>query len=113
MSPVITAFELAPSRVSNIFICSVVVFCASSMMMKESFSVRPRINASGATSMMFFSSILSTRSGSSRVVERVIERAKIRIDLFLQASRQKSKTLSRFHCGTYQDNSTHLLRHQR
>ena len=36
--------------VRNIFICSGVVFCASSKMMKASFSDRPRMNASGATS---------------------------------------------------------------
>ena len=55
MSPVITAFELKPSRVTNIFICSEVVFCASSMMTKESFSVRPRMKAMGAISITFFS----------------------------------------------------------
>jgi len=34
---------LGAERVRNIFICSGVVFCASSRMMKESSSVRPRI----------------------------------------------------------------------
>ncbi|MCY1250794.1 hypothetical protein D9M72_644690 [compost metagenome] len=43
MSPVITALEPKPMRVRNIFICSGVVFCASSRMMKAWFSVRPRI----------------------------------------------------------------------
>ena len=46
-----TALELFPRRVRNIFICSLVVFCASSRMTKESLSVRPRMNARGATSM--------------------------------------------------------------
>ena len=55
-SPVITAFEPKPMRVRNIFICSLVVFCASSRMMNASESVRPRMNASGATSMTRFSS---------------------------------------------------------
>ena len=41
MSPVTTIFELKPSRVRNIFICSGVVFCASSRMMNESFSFGP------------------------------------------------------------------------
>ena len=50
VSPVMTAFEPKPMRVRNIFICSGVVFCASSRMMKLSLSVRPRMNASGATS---------------------------------------------------------------
>ena len=52
MSPVITALELAPMRVRNIFICSMVVFCASSMMMKASLSVRPRMNANDAFIIM-------------------------------------------------------------
>ena len=50
-SPVITILEPKPSRVRNIFICSGVVFCASSRIIKASLSVRPRINARGATSI--------------------------------------------------------------
>ena len=50
--PVTTAFESKPRRVSNIFICSWVVFCASSRITNESLSVRPRMKARGATSMM-------------------------------------------------------------
>src|SRR5258706_5294361 len=50
-SPVITALEPKPMRVRNIFICSGVVFCASSRMMNEWLSVRPRMKASGAISM--------------------------------------------------------------
>ena len=51
-SPVTTTFEPKPSRVRNICICSGLVFCASSRMMKLSFSVRPRMKASGATSIV-------------------------------------------------------------
>ena len=65
MSPVTTAFEPKPSRVRNIFICSEVVFCASSRMTNASFSVRPRMNAIGATSIVPRSSSRSTRSVSS------------------------------------------------
>ena len=43
MSPVMTILELKPSRVRNIFICSDVLFWASSRMMKASLSVRPRM----------------------------------------------------------------------
>jgi len=43
--------EPNPSRVRNIFICSAVVFWASSRMMNASLRVRPRIYASGATSI--------------------------------------------------------------
>ncbi len=65
MSPVTTIFELKPSRVRNIFICSGVVFWASSRMMKLSFKLRPRMNASGATSITPRSRCCDTRSGSS------------------------------------------------
>ena len=40
-SPVTTIFELNPSRVRIIFICSGVVFCASSRMIKESLAFGP------------------------------------------------------------------------
>ncbi len=49
-SPFTTAFDPNPILVRNIFICSGVVFWASSRMMNASFKVRPRMNASGATS---------------------------------------------------------------
>src|SRR6478609_1533297 len=52
VSPVTTTRELKPRRVRNIFICSGEVFCASSRMMKASFRVRPRMYASGATSIV-------------------------------------------------------------
>ena len=65
MSPVMTIFEPKPSRVRNIFICSGVVFCASSRITNESLSVRPRMKASGATSMTPFSRKPATFSGSS------------------------------------------------
>ena len=51
-SPVTTILEPNPSRVRNIFICSGVVFCASSRMMNASLSVRPRMYASGAISIV-------------------------------------------------------------
>ena len=64
-SPVTTIFELNPSRVRNIFICSGLVFCASSRMMNASFRVLPRMNASGATSITPRSRCWFTFSGSS------------------------------------------------
>ncbi len=52
MSPVTTIREPKPSLVRNIFICSGLVFWASSRITKESLRVRPRMKASGATSMI-------------------------------------------------------------
>lgn len=51
MSPVTTIRERSPSLVRNIFICTGDVFCASSRMTNALASVRPRMNASGATSI--------------------------------------------------------------
>ena len=65
-SPVTTALDPKPKRVKNIFICSVVVFCASSRITKESLSVRPRMKASGATSTVPRSSRSLARSISIR-----------------------------------------------
>ncbi|MOA50670.1 hypothetical protein D3C78_1737200 [compost metagenome] len=62
-SPVITILDPKPSRVKNIFICSGVEFWASSIMMNESSSVRPRIYAKGAISMVPRSRDLATCSG--------------------------------------------------
>ena len=62
VSPVTTALAPKPIRVRNIFICSGVVFCASSRMTKAWLSVRPRMKASGATSSVPFSNALPTRS---------------------------------------------------
>ena len=49
-SPVTTALAPKPMRVRNIFICSGVVFCASSRITKALLRVRPRMKASGAIS---------------------------------------------------------------
>src|SRR6266540_2597136 len=64
-SPVTTTFEPKPRRVRNICICSGLVFCASSRMMNESLRVRPRMNASGATSTIPLSRYAWIRSASS------------------------------------------------
>ncbi len=65
VSPVTTTFEPNPMRVRNIFICSGVAFWASSRMMKLLLSVRPRMNASGATSTAWRSSSFCAPSGST------------------------------------------------
>jgi len=65
VSPVITAFDPNPMRVRNIFICSGVVFWASSRMMKLLLSVRPLMNANGATSTVPRSSMRWAPSAST------------------------------------------------
>ena len=64
-SPVTTALVPNPMRVRNIFICSGVVFWASSKMTKLELSVRPRMKASGATSIVPRSKSRWVPSGSS------------------------------------------------
>ena len=55
----------SPRRVNNIFICTGVVFWASSRMTKALESVRPRMKASGATSISPLDSRLMTCSAGS------------------------------------------------
>ena len=96
MSPVTTAFEPKPSRVRNIFICSDVVFCASSRITNASFSVRPRMKAIGATSIVPRSTSRVGLLGVHHVVERVVERTQVRIHLLLQIAGQEPQLLARF-----------------
>ncbi len=113
MSPVTTIFEPKPRRVRNIFICSAVVFCASSRMMNESLSVRPRMYASGATSITPAAHQLRDGLGIHHVVQRVVQRTQIRVDLLAQRAGQKAKALTGFHRGTGQDDPGDLLGLQR
>ena len=76
-----------------------VVFWASSRMMKLSFRVRPRMKASGATSIESALEQLLHFFGFEHVVERVVERAQIGIDLFLQGAGQKAEALAGFDGG--------------
>ena len=64
-----------PMRVRNIFICSAVVFCASSRMTNASLSDRPRMNASGATSMTRALDEPRHAIEPEHLVERVVHRA--------------------------------------
>jgi hypothetical protein len=56
----------SPSRVSSIFICIAVVFCASSRIMAAFAKVRPRMKASGAISISVDCKARSTMRASIR-----------------------------------------------
>ena len=112
-SPVTTTFEPKPRRVRNIFICSGVVFCASSRMMNESLSVRPRMYASGATSIVPRSIEPRDDLGLEHVVERVVERAQVRVDLGEHVAGQEAEPLARLDRGPGEDDAVDLLRLQR
>ena len=95
-------------RVRNIFICSGVVFWASSRMMKELLSVRPRMKASGATSIVPRSRSRCAPFGLEQVVERVVERAQVRVDLGHQVAGEEAEALARFHGRPGQNDAGHL-----
>ena len=111
-SPVTTMREPSPSRVSNIFICTGVVFCASSRMTKARARVRPRMKASGATSISPVPSRLAQLVGRQHVVERVEERPQIGIDLLAQIARQKAQPLAGLDRRPRQDDALDLPGHQ-
>ena len=113
MSPVTTIFELKPRRVRNIFICSGVVFCASSRMMKRSLSVRPRMKASGATSMTPRSRCARHLLGVEHVVQRVEQRAQVRVDLRHQVAGQEAEALAGLDGGAREDDAVDLAARQR
>ena len=111
-SPVITALELKPRRVRNIFICSLVVFWASSRITKESLSVRPRMKASGATSIMSLLEEAFELIRFEQIVQRVVERTHVGVHFFLQRAGQKTEPLARFDGRPRQDDAVHLLGEQ-
>ena len=100
-------------RVRNIFICSVVVFCASSRMMKESLSERPRMNASGATSMTLRSMKPRDAVEAHHLVERVVHRAQVGIDLLREIARQEAEPLARLDRRPHEHDAPHALGLQR
>ncbi len=103
VSPVITVFELNPSLVRYIFICSKVVFWASSRMMKESLRVLPLMKARGAISMTPRSMSFAHLFRLHHVKKRVIEGPEIRVYFFVDISGQKAQFFSRLHGRTRKD----------
>ena len=81
-------------------------------MTNESFSVRPRMNASGAISTVPRSSSALDPLDVHHVVQRVVERAQVRIDLLLQVAGQEAELLARLDGRARQDDPADLLREQ-
>ena len=100
-------------RVRNIFICSAVVFCASSRMMNDSLSVRPRMNASGAISITCRSISARDAVEAHHLVERVVHRPQIRIDLLRDVAGQEAEPLARFHGRAHEHDAAHAIGLQR
>ena len=76
--------------------------------MNESFSVRPRMNASGATSIVPRLHVGVETVGVEHVVERVEEGAEIRIDLREHVAGEEAEPLPRLDGGAGQDDPVDL-----
>ena len=112
-SPFTTAFDPNPIRVRNIFICSGVVFCASSRMMNASFSVRPRMNASGRDLDGAALHQPRQRVGAGHLEQRVVERAHVRVDLLVERAGQEAEALAGLHGRPREDEPRDLMLLQR
>ena len=112
-SPVTTAFEPNPMRVRNIFICSDVVFCASSRMMNASFK---RAAAHEGDRRHLDDAALEQLRGllvAEDVVQRVVERPQIRVDLLDEVARQEAEPLPRLDRRAGEDDPLDLLLEER
>ena len=112
-SPVTTILEPKPSRVRNIFICSGEVFCASSRMMNASLRVpaahvRQRRDLDGPGGHQ-----PRDRLRVDHVVQRVVERPQVRVDLLEQRAGQEPEPLPRLDRRAGQDDPVDLLGLQR
>ena len=108
-SPVTTTLLPKPRRVRNIFICSGVVFCASSRMTKR---VVERAAAHVRERRDLDDAALDERRGLlgvHHVEERVVERAQVRVDLLGERAGQEAERLPRLDGRTRQDDAADLL----
>ena len=105
MSPVTTTFEPRPMRVRTIFICSVVVFCASSMITNASDErAAAHEGDRGDLDLAALEQPLDLLV-VDQVVERVVERPQVGIDLLLQVAGQEAELLARLDRRTGQDDA--------
>ena len=112
-SPVTTIVDPKPSRVRNIFICSAEVFWASSRMMNASLRVRPahvrqRGDLDGPARDQ-----PRDRVRVDHVVQRVVQRAQVRVDLLAQGAGQEPEPLAGLDGRTGEDDPVDLLGLQR
>jgi hypothetical protein len=98
----------SPRRVRNIFICMEVAFCASSSTMKAWTASGPRMNASGRDLDDLLLDHLLHLLGGQEVVQRVVERLHVGVDLLLGVAGQEAQPLARLHGGARQDDPVHM-----
>ena len=113
-SPVTIMREPSPRRVRNIFICIEVAFCASS---SRTQALRQRAPAHEGERRDFNHAGLHPALDHARVhevMQPVVDRAQIGIDLFAHVAGQKAKALASFDGGARQDQALdHALFQQR
>ena len=102
-SPQITIRLRMPKRVRNIFICAGVVFCASSRMMKASDKRAAAHEGDRRDLDLARGDPPLDLLGRQHVVERVVERAQIGIDLLLHVAGQEAEPLARLDRRARQD----------
>ena len=108
-----TICEFTPSRVRNIFICIAVAFCASSRMTNAS---RERAAAHERERRDLDDPRLERALHPllrHHVVERVVQRPEIRIDLGLHVAGQEAEALARLDRRPREDDAPHALPRQR
>ncbi len=112
-SPVITALEPKPIRVRNIFICSIVVFWLSSRMMN---AVVQRA-AAHVGQRRDLDDLALDQLGhgleAEHLVERVVQRAQVGVDLLRQVAGQEAELLAGLHRRAHQQDAADLLALQR
>ena len=113
MSPVTTIFELKPSRVRNILICSGLVFCASSRMMKVSFKRAAAHEGERRHLDHAALQVLVHALGLEHVVERVEQRAQVGVDLGRDVARQEAEPLAGLDRGAGEHDPVDLAPRQR
>jgi len=97
----------------NIFICSLWCFWASSESRDESFRVRPRMKASGATSIIPFQKAFQLVGFTACPARRHTADAMLRVHFLLQRAGRKPSRSACFHCRPARMIRLHLFREQR
>ena len=82
-------------------------------MMNESFSVRPRMYASGATSIVPRSISRDERLRVHHVEQRVVERLQVRVDLLVQRAGQEAEPFAGLHGRPGEDDARDVALLQR
>jgi hypothetical protein len=96
-------------RVRNIFICSRVVFCASSRMMKRVVQGAPAHEGQRRHLDDAALDVLVDRLEAEHLVQRVVQRAQVGVDLLAQVAGQVAELLTGLDGGAHQQDAPDLF----